>query len=196
MRRSRISSCLSRLLDESERDIGIFAAEKFVLLSLEVMVVDEELLEFGEEILGKIGGAGDLGVEVVGLSDGQQAVVAGGLFAVALFAFDDSDETGAEEAAGECGLVHEDENVDGIAVGGNGTGKKAEVVGELHAGRKDFFEGEDLLIGVEGVFVATALGGFDDDLKDVVLVDGLELNGIREGTVFCHGLLREMLTDD
>ena len=103
-----------------------------------------------------------------------------------LLAFDDADEAGHEGAAGEGGFVHENEDVDGVAVVGEGAGEEAEVVGEDHAGGESGFEDEDLLDVVETVFVAAAFGGFDDDLEKLVADLGDAGGGL--GAFFGEGL--------
>ena len=134
------------------------------MFSFEAVVVDEEVFELLDELFREVVEFFDVGVHVVGLGDGDEAVVADAFFAVDLLAADDADEARGDEAARESGLVHEKENVDGIAVVGEGAGEEAEVVGKDHAGGESVFEGEDFLVGVEAEFVAAALGGFDDDL--------------------------------
>jgi len=110
---------------------------------------------------------------VGGVGYGYEAVVADGLhLGGGLFAFDDADEAAHEGAAGEGGFVHEDEDVDGVAVVGLGLGDEAEVVGEGHAGGEGGFEDEGLLCFVEAVFVAAAAGCFDDDLEELVACFG------------------------
>ncbi len=102
--------------DEAEGFCGLFAAEKLVLLAFEPVIVDEEVFELLDEMSGQVVEFFDVGVHVVGFGDGDEAVVADALFAVELLAFDDADETGADEDSREGGLVHEEENVDGVAV--------------------------------------------------------------------------------
>jgi len=126
---------------------------------------------------------------VVGIGDGNEPVVADALLAVDLFAFDDSDETRRDEDTGEGGFVHEDEDVDGVAIAGEGAGEESEVVGEGHAGGEDLLEREDVLRGIECELVAAEAWGFDDDLEEIVLfVDGLELDRVGEGVLFRHGV--------
>ena len=61
-----------------------------------------------------------------------------------------------------------------VAIVGQGTGEKAEVVGEDHTGGEDFLREKISWSGWRAEFVPAALGGFDDYLKHAVfLVDGL-----------------------
>ena len=102
----------------------------------------------------------DVCVLVIHFGDGEEAVVAVLLFAFDLFAFDDADESGTNGDARKGGLVHQEENVNGVAVGSLGPGKEAEIVGEAHAGGKDLFDGEDVLLLVEGELIAAAFRVF------------------------------------
>src|ERR1700733_3547511 len=161
------------LLDEAHGFASFFAAEEFILFAFEPVIVDKEIFELLDEVFGEIVEFLDVGVHVVGLGDGDEAVVADALLAVDLFAADNTDKAGADETAGEGGFVHEKEDVDGIAVVGESAGEETEVVGEGHAGGENLLEREDLLVGVEAIFVAASLGSFNDDLKDAIFVDGL-----------------------
>ena len=107
---------------------------------------------------------------MVGFCDGNQAVVADFLFSVELFSLNHSDEAGSHRATGVSGFVHQQQDIDGIAVGRDGSRQEAEVVGEDHACRQDFFECEDTLIGIVGEFVAAMSRRFDDDLEEVVFL--------------------------
>ena len=161
------------LLDEAHGFASFFAAEEFILFAFEPVIVDKEVFELLDEVFGEIIEFLHVGVHVVGLRDGDEPVVADALLAVDLFAADNTDKAGADETAGEGGLVHEKEDVDGIAVVGESAGEETEVVGEGHAGGENLLEREDLLVGVEAIFVAASLGSFNDDLKDAIFVDGL-----------------------
>ena len=150
------------------------------------MIVDEELFDLVERFFGEVFDGFYVGPHVRGVGYGDEAIVPDGLLLVGLLAFDDADEAGHEGAAGEGGFVHEDEDVDGVAVVCEGAGEEAEVVGEDHAGGEGGFENEDLLEVVEAVFVAAAFGGFDDDLEK--LVAGLSDAGGALGAFFGEGL--------
>ena len=141
-------------------------------------------------------------VDVGGVGDGDEAVVAIGFAVFGLFGFHDAEEADEDGAAGEDGFVHEDEDVEGVAVAADGLGDEAEVVGEDHAGGEGGFEEKDVLFLVEGVFVAAAAGGFDDDLDEGgvgllgagggfagLLLEGLELGGIRQALGWLGGFL-------
>jgi hypothetical protein len=112
------------LLDEVESFGSILAAEELVLFAFELVVVDEEVFELFEEVAGKVAEFFDVGVHVIGLSDGDEAVVADAFFAVDLFAADDADEARGDETAGEGGLVHEEEDVDGVTSSARVRGRK------------------------------------------------------------------------
>ena len=104
------------------------------------MVVDEKILELFKEVPGQIFKALDVGMHVIGLGDGYEAVVANPLLALKLFTFDDANKPGKQETAREGWLVHQDEHVDGIAVVGDGAGQEAEVVGKGHSSGENFLQ--------------------------------------------------------
>lgn len=153
-----------RLPDESEGGVGSFAAKKAVLLAFEPMIVHEEVLEFFDPLPGEIVELAYFGILMVGFGDGDQAVVPNFIFSVELFSLNHSDETGSHCATGVSGFVHQQQDIDGIAVGRNGARQEAEVIGEDHARGQDFFECEDTLIGIIGEFIAAVSRRFDDDL--------------------------------
>jgi hypothetical protein len=166
---SRGSGRVLCLLNHPQSGGAIFASEKLVALAFEAMVVDEEVLELAEELLWQILWAMDIGVEMVFFGDGKQTVIADLFLAVELFSLDDSDESGANGNTRVCRLVHQQEHVNGITVGGKRSRQKAEVVGEGHPGRENFVEREDALVGIEGELVAARFGRFDNDLEAAVM---------------------------
>src|ERR1700728_946358 len=190
-----MSGGLSRFSDDAFGGGAVFAAEQLVLFAFETVVVDEELLELVKKAAGEIAPAADVGILMVGFGDSQQAVVPNLLFAVQLFAFNDADEAGTHGNAGKSRLVHQQQDIEGVAVRCKGPGQKTEVVREAHACRQNRLDGKDSLLGIEGKLVAAALGGFNDDEEEAVLfIDGLELG--RVGQTFrrtlCHlGLLAD-----
>jgi len=132
------SGGLLGLLDESLSGSGAFAAEEFISLAFELVVIDEKRLQLLYKLPREIFETLHLGIGVVGLGNRNEAVVADGLAAVLLLAFDDADETGAQKAAGKGWLIHENQNVNGVAVTGNRTRQEAEVIGEGHTSGENF----------------------------------------------------------
>jgi hypothetical protein len=65
----------------------------------------EELNEFLDELLAQIVDVLNVSAAVVDLLDGDDAIIAVGLFARSLHTFDDADGAAFEEAAGEGGFV-------------------------------------------------------------------------------------------
>lgn len=171
-----------RLLHKAQGSVGAFAAEEAILLAFERVVVDEEFFQFPDPFGGKVAEAADICIHVVGIGDGDEAVVADFLFAVELFALDYADQASAYGDSREGGFIHKQQDVDGVAVGRDGLGYETEIPGEDHSGGKNRLEGEDALFGIVGKFVAASGGGFDDDLEEIVfLVDGLEAGGVGKG---------------
>ena len=114
------------------------------------------------------------------LCDGDQAIVADLLLSIELFAFQDADKARWHQAAGKGGHIHEQEDVDGIAIGRESSGQEAKIVRKDHAFGKDFAQGEDPLLGIVAVFVAAGLRRLDDDLKGVIAAR-VERGGVGEG---------------
>lgn len=111
---------------------------------------------------------------------------------VQLFAFNNADKTRPEQTAWKSRLIHQNQNVDGVAVAGYCSRQKAEIIGKRHPGGEDFAQREDLLIRVESIFISASLGRFNHDLKNVSrLVDRLEQGGIahRPGRLLPFGHL-------
>jgi hypothetical protein len=164
------------------------------------VVVDEELSDLAYKSVRKIGITTNIGVEVRGLGDGEKAIVADPLSALALFRFEDADQSDGDEAAGNGRLVHQDQNIQRITVTPASARHKTEIVGEDHSGGKHFFEGKDSLFGIEVVLVAAAPGSFDDDLEHAVVGPvRRQVYGIGERASDAHeswsGAHREMLLD-
>jgi hypothetical protein len=115
--------------------VGAFAAEEAVLLAFERVVVDEEVLELFDPLGGKVFQAADIGVPVIGIGDSDEAVVADSLLPVELLTFDDTDEASADRDAREGGFVHEEQDVDGIAIGREGAREPKSQGKAMPAGR-------------------------------------------------------------
>ena len=101
---------------------------------------------------------------MVHLGNGKQSIIANLLLSVGLLAFDDADQAGADSDAGEGRFIHEKQDVDRVAVRAEGPGQESEVVREAHASRKTAFTVKMFCSTSKAEFVATALGGFNDDL--------------------------------
>ena len=113
---------------------------------LHLVVGDEEVLDFADQVFAEVVDVFDLFVFFGFGADGDEAVVAFGFSVFGLVGFDDADEADRDDEAGGDGGLAEDENVEGVAVGAEGSGDVAEVEREGGAGREDGVECE----GVEG----------------------------------------------
>jgi hypothetical protein len=78
-----------------------------------------------------------------------------------------ADGTNLHDAAGEAGSVDEDEDVEGIAVVGEGAGDEAIVPGIVDGRVKIAVETEDVEFLVVLVFIAALVGDFDDGVDDL-----------------------------
>ena len=163
-----LGGLLAAMFEEFAGLVGAFPGERAGLFALEFVVVGEELGDFGAGLFGKVVDGAEGAVEVSGFGDGEEAVVAIGLSVLCLFDLHDAEEADKEGAAGKAGLVHEDEDVEGIAVAANRLRKETEVVREDHAGGKSGFKDEDALFFIKAVLVAAAARCFDDDLQQIV----------------------------
>jgi hypothetical protein len=164
-----------------------FQADEVILLAGMAMVVHEEFFELLRKSFAEIA----LGFQIrptVGVPlDGQDAVVAHKIFfRVALFALDHADDAALQDTAGEGRLVHKDENVERVAIGRPGGGDEAEVVRKRHSGGEDLLQFEDMIVGVQGKFVAAAFGSFDDYAQEVFMArdEGIEAGWIGEAFRF------------
>lgn len=77
----------------------------------------------------------NMGIAVVGLLDGYNAVIPFLFFLWALFSLDDSDDATFQQTTGESRLIHQNQHVGGIAIPGKGRRYKAKIVGEGHTRR-------------------------------------------------------------
>src|SRR6266851_2647337 len=106
---------------------------------------------------------------MIGFCDCDKPVVTNLLLAVELFAFDDSKETSTDGAAREGRLIHQEQNVDRIAVLSASLRQKTEITGKCHPSRKDLFERENALVRIEGKLVPVTFWGLHDELKNAIL---------------------------
>jgi hypothetical protein len=101
---------------------------------------------------------------------------------VELFALHYADEARRHETAGKRRDIHQQENVDGVAICRECPGKKAEIVRKDHAFRENLAEGKDSLSRIVAVLVPVALRGFDDDLEGLI-ASWVERGGVGQGAL-------------
>jgi hypothetical protein len=82
---------LLRIFDQLQCSVRSLTSQKLILLSLEIVVVHEEDLQFFDPFLLEDRQFLYIRVHVVGLSDGHESVVPDSLLTVDLLTFDDSD---------------------------------------------------------------------------------------------------------
>jgi hypothetical protein len=81
--------------------------------------------------------------------------------------FQDADRTNFHDTAGKAGSVYEDEDVEGVAVIGEGAGDKA-IVSRIVDGRIEIaVETENVVFLVILVLVAALIGNLDDSVDDL-----------------------------
>src|SRR4051794_13846444 len=100
---------------------------------------------------------------MVVLFDHHDSIISFLAFSIGLFPFDDSDRPAVQDAAGEGGLVHQYQNINGIAVLCQGRRNETEIVRKTHARRQDLLQLKDSLSLIKGVFISTALWRLDDN---------------------------------
>lgn len=164
------SSSLPRLLDERPSRSCAFTAQQPVSLSFELVIVDKEDFQLPEKMARKVFEPFDIGVGMVRIGNGHQTVIANAFFPVELLAFDDANQPRQQQTAGKGRLIHQNQNIDRIAIARNRVGKKSEVVRKGHAGRQHFLQRKDLLVNIEGILITAALGSLDDNLKKTILI--------------------------
>src|SRR6185436_17711262 len=115
-----------------------------------------------------------VGVRVGG--DGDETVVLlDGAVALALLRRDDADEARGDETASERRLVHQDEDVQRIAVAALRRRDEAEVEGKARAGGEDALETKEAELLVVGELVPAAGDRLDDGIQVArLLVEGRE----------------------
>src|SRR5580704_253448 len=158
----------SRFLNQAHCFTGSLATQQLVLLAQVAMVIDKELFDLLEKERRQILECPNIGVLVIGLGDRQQAIVANLVLPVELLAFDDTNQTGAHHHARVGRFIHQQQDVDGIAVLGKGSRQEAKVIGEGHTCRKDLAQSKHALVGVERELVSASLGSLDNDLQNPV----------------------------
>lgn len=168
---------------------GTFDVEDAVLLAFELVVVDEELNEFLDELLAQVVDVLDVSVAVIHLLDGDDAIVAVCLLAPSLLALDDADGAAFEKAAGKGGLVHQHQNVGRITVFRERGRDESKIVGKGHASGQNLREFKYFLFRVERIFVAASFRSFDNDLDNVAVigVERRESGGVGETSFFRFG---------
>src|SRR4030095_6768692 len=102
-----------------------------------------------------------MSVAVIFFFYGYDSVVTFAVLLLSLQALDDSDQPTSQKTTRERRLVHEHQNVDGVAIFRDGRRYKSEVVGKSHSDRQNLFQLEDPLVGIERVFVAPSFRCFD-----------------------------------
>src|SRR5882762_1150156 len=97
----------------------------------------------------------------------DQPIVPDPLFLIllALSGFDHADQPAPYYTTGNDGRVHENKDIERIAVLADGGRNEAKIVGKYHALRQDGRQLQTIAIRVIPVFVAAALGRLDDDLE-------------------------------
>ncbi len=127
----------------------------------EGFVIFEEAFEDGQLVRGELVDvmvAVELGVIDV---DGDDFVI----HLVLVFHGHQADGAGGDEAEGGDGFGTEDEDVEGVAIVGEGLGDEAVVGGVVDGGVQDAVELEEAGFFVELVFVGGAKGDFDDGVE-------------------------------
>lgn len=171
----------ARLLDKSHRRIGIFGSEQAVFLAFQLVVIDEELLDLFDPLLRQIFELIHIRVLMVGFRDRDEPIVAGLLFAFHLLTLNHPDQTRTHGDAGEGWLIHEQENVDRIAIVSFGARQEAEIVRESHARRQNFLHHEDALFGIVSELVARTGRCLNDDLDESgFFINRFKARGVRE----------------
>src|SRR5689334_10977639 len=134
------------------------------------MVVDKELFQLSYKLLSQVIDGFNVFPTVRFLLDGDDAVIPLFVFLVSLFSFNDPNGTAGQHASGECRLIHQVQNVYGIAVVGLGRRHESEVEGKGHSGWQYFFQFEDPLVWVEGELVSASFWSLDHDTQHLFVI--------------------------
>src|SRR5579862_4948852 len=146
------------------------------------MVVDEKLFEFLQEMLAQIIKSFYIGPAVCILFHGDDSIISNFTFFPNLLAFDHAYGPAGERTSRKCGLVHQDEYIDRIAIIGFSGRNKSKVIGERHSSGQNLVQFEEVLFGVKGKLVPAAFWSFDDDPQHtlVVGIERLQPGGISQ----------------
>jgi len=142
---------------------GMTPALNFEALSVEVLVDGEEVGDLSEHVGIDLGEVPDVLVARVVFADAEDLLVAEAL----VEHLENADGTDLHDAAGKAGSVDEDENVEGVAVVGQGTGDETVVSGIVDGGVEIAVETEDVEFLVVLVLVAALVRDFDDRVDDL-----------------------------
>src|SRR5215831_9682597 len=170
-----------------------FHVENSVLLTGQLVIIDEKLFEFLYEFLAQVAHVLHVGVTVICALDGHDAVVPFFVFFLSLLAFNYSDHAAFQQAARKCRLVHKDQHIERIAIIGLCGRNKAEVIGERHPGGQDSLQRKNFQFRIEHVLVAASLRRFDDYLDQIVVIFNYRLEPgwvgkcILRNLFFAHG---------
>jgi hypothetical protein len=142
---------------------GIAPAFDFDALALEVLVYGEEVSDLAKHVGVDLGEVPDIFVAGVVLAYAENFLVGEAL----VEHFQYADGTDVHDAAGEAGRVDEDEDIEGIAVIGQGAGNESVISGIVDGGVEIAVETEDVEFLVVFVLVAALVGDFDDGVDDL-----------------------------
>jgi hypothetical protein len=142
---------------------GVAPALDFDALAFEVLVDGEEVGDLAEHVGVDLGEVPDVLVARIVFADAEDLLVAEAL----VEHLENADGTYLHDAAGEAGSVDEDEDVEGVAVVGEGAGDEAVVAGIVDGGVEVAVETEDVEFLVVLVLVAALVGDFDDGVDDL-----------------------------
>jgi hypothetical protein len=142
---------------------GIAPALDFDALAFEILVDGEEVGDLAEHVGVDLGEVPDVFVARVVFAYAEDLLVAEAL----VEHLQHADGTDLHHAAGEAGSVDEDEDVEGVAVVGEGAGDETIVARIVNGRIKIAVETEDMEFFVVLVLVAALIGDFDDSVNDL-----------------------------
>lgn len=151
-------------LQQFQRLLGSAHLQDAKFLSSLLVIGDEELFEFFQEIWVEIVDVLDFRIVTAMSRNAEQPVIPLGFSLFGLLGFYDSDETGRNDASSEGRLIHEDKDVFGISICSFSAGNEAERVGKNHAFRKHMRKREESEFLVVLELVSTATGSFNDSV--------------------------------
>jgi hypothetical protein len=142
---------------------GVTLALNFDALAFEVLVDGEEVGDLAEHVGVDLGEVPNVLVARVVFADAENLLVAEAL----VEHLQNADGTDLHDTAGKAGSVDEDEDVEGVAVVGEGAGDEAVVSRIVDGGVEVAVETEDVEFLVVLVLVAALVGYFDDSVDDL-----------------------------
>jgi hypothetical protein len=141
------------------------ATNGFEFTSLNLIVRNKKFFDLVDNLWIKVGKLLGLAVNMGMSGDRYQPVIAASALAIGLQGFDHTDQASCQKTTGRGRGVHEDEDIEWIAILSEGRGDKAELEGEDHSFRENLCELEKLALFIEIKLIPVTSWGLNDYIQ-------------------------------